>query len=383
MKIGIDSRFAVHRRRGIGNYTLKLIQYIAKIDGKNDYILYTDREDIDHVLPQTKNFKIKELRPSNYLVWEQIMLPFQAARDAVQILHCTGNTAPLLIDRRIKVIATVHDVMYLKNYTDLPKSSSVYQGMGRMYRKAIVPRAARRISMLLTVSEYSKKDIMRHLPDLNETRIKAIYEAANEKYQRVDKATALRKINHQYHIDRNYILTLGALDPRKNTKLVIASYMELKCNNLINEKLVIVGIPNWKQTPYYRLVQDSNVREDIVFTDYVSEDDLVSLYNGATLFLYPSLYEGFGIPPLEAMSCGVPVITSGTTSIPEIVGDAALLIDPRNGEQLKGALMKLLNEEELRNRLAARGLEQARKFSWLKMAEATLEVYERVYGESQ
>ncbi len=144
---------------------------------------------------------------------------------------------------------------------------------------------------------------------------------------------------------------------------------------------MIVGIPNWKQTKFYDIVQESNFKKDVIFTDFVSEDDLVLLYNGATIFLYPSLYEGFGIPPLEAMACGVPVITSNTTSIPEIVGDAAYLMDPLNDKELKEALLRLLSDENLRNDLIEKGFKRVKEFSWQKMAKETLQIYESLEAE--
>lgn len=380
MKIGIDARFAVHKRRGIGNYVLKLVDNLAGIDNSNEYVLYIDKEDVDKVLPQKSNFKIKKISPSNYLVWEQIILPLYAKKDRLDVLHCTGNTAPLFLDKRIALVISLHDVMYLKDYSQLPKSLSRYQRMGRLYRKAIVPKAVNRLSMALTVSGFSKKDIMRHIPQLDGDRIEVVYEAANESYSQIDKVSALRKIRNKFGIECNYILTLGALDPRKNTELVIKKFIELKNESDINEKLFVVGLPNWKQTGFYNIVRESGFEEDIIFTGFVSEDELVLLYNGASVFLYPSLYEGFGMPLLEAMACGTPVITSNVSSMPEIAGDAALLINPDNGEELKAAVLKLLNDKNLRNDLITRGLKRARQFSWAKMAEDTLAVYDTVYN---
>ena len=383
MIIGIDSRFAIHNRRGIGNYTLKLIQNIALIDHNNKYILYIDKKDEEGVLPQQDNFEIKRFGPSNYFLWEQIILPFEAKKDVVDILHCTGNTAPIFLDKRIMLISSIMDVMYLKDYSELPKSTSAYQRMGRLYRKVIVPRTAGRLSKALTISEFSKSDIIKHLPKLNHEKIKVVYLAANESYRHLNKASASRKLKDRFGIKGDYIMALGAVDPRKNTEFIINKFLELKREQNLKEQFLIVGIPNWKQTKFYNLVRESNSKDDILFADFVSEDDLVFLYNGATLFLYPSLYEGFGIPPLEAMACGTPVITSNTTSIPEVVADAAFLINPQNGEELKSALLKLLHDENLRNTLRTRGLEQAKKFSWMKTAEDTLAIYQQVYRENK
>jgi len=383
MKIGIDARFAIHNRRGIGNYTLRLIRHLAEIDIRNEYILYIDRGDVENVLPKQDNFRIKKLRPANYLIWEQVALPMQAKKDGLDILHCTGNTAPLYLDKNIKLILTIPDVMYLKPYSILPRSPSLYQRLGRTYRKIIVPKAIKNVSSVITISNFSKKDIMEHIPLIKEDSISVIYLAADNSFRGVNKNEAITKLKEKFGINGSYMLAFGGIDPRKNTELIINMFIESKGKEQINEKLVIVGIPNWKQTKFYNVVQKSECRDNIIFTNFVSEEDLVLLYNSASVFLYPSLYEGFGIPPLEAMACGVPVITSNTTSIPEVVGNAALLINPRDGEDIKKALLSLLNDEMLRKDLIKRGLEQVKKFSWGKMAEETLEVYNSVYrGES-
>ncbi|MBT9164891.1 MAG: Mannosylfructose-phosphate synthase [candidate division WS2 bacterium] len=382
MIIGIDARFAVHNRRGIGNYTLKLIQNLAEIDIKNEYILYIDIDDSNNVLPKKDNFKTKKIFPSNYFLWEQISLPIQAKRDAVEILHCTGNTAPILLDRRIKKVVTIHDVMYLKDYSTIPQSLSMYQRWGRTYRKMIVPRAIKHIAKVVTVSNFSKNDIKEHLPALKEDAILVTHEAADERFSKIGGDIQRSKVSDKFDIKGNYILTLGALDPRKNTKMVINTFLHLKSEKKINVNLVIAGIPNWRQTEFYKTVQESSFREDIIFTDFISEEDMVLLYNCATVFLYPSLYEGFGIPPLEAMACGTPVITSNTTSIPEIVGNAAFLIDPLNDKDLKDALLSLLNNEDLRNDFIERGFKRAKEFSWNKMAKETLQIYESLRHEN-
>lgn len=382
MIIGIDARFAVHNRRGIGNYTLKLIQNLAEIDSHNKYILYIDRNDLEDVLPKQNNLMIKKLRPSNYFIWEQIILPMQAKKDGVDILHCTGNTAPIYLNTKIKLILTIHDVMYLKDYSTIPQSLSMYQRWGRVYRNMIVPRAIKHIAKVVTVSNFSKNDIKEHLPALKEDAILVTHEAAGERFSQIGGDIQRSKVSGKFGIKGNYILTLGALDPRKNTKAIINTFLHLKSEKKISVNLVIAGIPNWRQTEFYKTLQESSFKEDIIFTDFISDEDMVLLYNYATVFLYPSLYEGFGIPPLEAMACGVPVITSNTTSIPEIVGDAAFLINPLNDKELKDALLSLLNNEDLRNDLIERGLKRAKEFSWSKMAKETLQIYESLRNEN-
>lgn len=375
MIIGIDARFAVHNRRGIGNYSLKLIWNLAEIDSENQYILYIDKDDTEKVLPDKPNFCIKKLTPANYLVWEQFSLPFQSQKDNLDILHCLGNTAPIKLSSRIKLISSIMDVMYLKDNTVLPQSCSMYQRMGRIYRKFIVPRTVDNLSKVITISHFSKSDILNHLKALRDEDVAVTYLAANEWFKPRKDEIGFECIKKKYNIYKDFIFSLGASDPRKNTDRVIRTFLKLKAQHSISEQLVISGLPNWETTSFYKMVQNSEFKNDIVFLDFVTEDDLVCLYNYAKVFLYPSLYEGFGLPPLEAMSCGVPVITSNTTSIPEIVGDAAILINPHDDEELKDALLLMLHDEKIRSDYIERGFNQVKKFSWSRMAAETLEIY--------
>jgi len=375
MKIGIDARFVVRNRRGIGNYSLKLILNLAEIDSENQYVLYIDRDDVEKVLPDKPNFCIKKLTPANYLFWEQVLLPQQAKKDSLDILHCLGNTAPIKISHRIKLVSSIMDVMYLKDYSELPQSYSLYQKLGRIYRKIVVPRTIGCLSKVITISGFSKLDIMHHLKALRDEDVAVTYLAANEWFVPFKNETTFESLKKKYNITADFIFTLGATDPRKNTERIIRTFLELKSKSSIQEQLVISGLPNWKNTLFGKMALESKYINDIVFLDFVTEDDLVCLYNYAKVFLYPSLYEGFGLPPLEAMSCGVPVITSNTTSIPEIVGDAAILINPLNNEELKNALLLMLHDEKVRSDYIERGFNQVKKFSWRRMAAETLEIY--------
>lgn len=373
--IGIDARFAIQQRRGIGNYTHHLLRYLAEVDDANTYVLYVDKEDTEGILPQQANFHIKCLAPSNYFLWEQISLPLQACRDRLDILHCTGNTAPILLSSRIKLVTTIHDVMYLKNDVVVPTSKSYYQRFGRIYRRVNVPLIARNLTRAITVSHFSKQDIKAHLPSLPEERIAVIPEAANEIFRVVPQSPEPNVLSH-LGLQGDFLLTLGGLDPRKNTELVIQAFLELRAEQAIDAKLVVVGLPKWRDTYFYDLVERSPFRTEVRFTEFLDEDDLVALYNASKVFLYPSRYEGFGMPPLEAMACGVPVITSNVTSIPEIVEQAARLVDPDDLEQFKREIVALCGDETLREQLIRRGFEQIKKYSWKRMAEETLALYQ-------
>ena len=378
MIIGIDTRFAIKKRRGIGNYTLNLVQYLAKIDRENQYILYIDQPDLENLLPNSPNFLIKFLVPSNYLLWEQLRLPIQLIQDKVDIIHCTANTAPLFLPKKVHLITTIHDVMFLKDTTLIPQSDILYQRLGRVYRSLVIKETINNSSQIITVSKYSKSDIWQHFPDVQQELIQTTYESADSAFKILEDKHISENIKHKLGISGDYLLTLGGTDLRKNTNLVIKAFAKLKKSNAIDENLVIVGIANWKKTEFYKLVCSLKLEKEVIFTDFISQYELVCLYNCATLFLYPSLYEGFGIPPLESMACGTPVITSNTTSIPEIVGDAALQIDPNSQEELEAAVYKLLVDHSLRDNLIQRGLARAKQFSWRRMAEETLDIYKSI-----
>ncbi|NTU72605.1 glycosyltransferase family 4 protein [Candidatus Roizmanbacteria bacterium] len=375
MIIGVDARFAVRNRRGIGNYSLNLIRNLAIIDSVNQYILYIDMDDLEEVLPNQQNFFIKKLSPANYIVWEQVLLPLQAKRDNLDVLHCLGNTAPIKIARKTKLVLSIMDVMYLKDYSVLPQSYSTYQKFGRVYRKFIVPRAARNITKVITISNFSKTDILYHIKTLHSDEVAVTYLAANGIFKHCKNELTFERLKKKYNILDNFIFTLGATDLRKNTERIVRVYLYLRSNKMLSEQLVISGLPDWRDTPLYSMIQKSSLEKHIVFLDFVPEIELMCIYNFAKVFLYPSLYEGFGLPPLEAMSCGVPVITSNTTSIPEIVGNSAMLIDPYSDEAIKNALVLMLNDESLRNIYIERGYNQVKKFSWKKMASETLGIY--------
>ncbi len=382
MKIGIDARFALRKRRGIGNYVLNLIRNLGEIDRTNRYILYVDCDDVENILPVQKNFTTKKLLLSNYFIWEQLILPMQAKKDNLDILHCTGNTAPIRMGKKIKLIITIHDVMYLKDYSELPRSPSMYQRCGRIYRKTIVPRAVRNVFKVITVSRFSKNDVIKHLTEVGEDRISVVHEAVDEMFCVLEKNDAVVETKDKAEVSEDYILTLGGTDLRKNTQLVIEAYLKLKEESKISEKLVIVGIPNWQKTQFCKVVQESPYRKDIIVTDFITKDDLVLLYNNATVFLYPSLYEGFGLPVLEAMSCGVPVITSNATAIPEVAGDAAFLMETLDVDTMKETIATVLENYQLRQNLIEKGFKQVKNFSWRKTATQTLKIYESAFVEA-
>ena len=377
MRIGIDARLALYSKRGHGRHIYNLIHNLAKIDSTNEYILYLDRPDEEGCLPTTSNFSKKVIKSWNYLLWEQLLLPIRLWIDKPDLVHFTNHTAPWICP--VRNVVTIHDLIFLNS--EIPPSPVLYQRFGRFYKALTTPFRARRADRVIACSNFTKGDIVKLL-DLPEERIDAILEAVDPQYKLVDDSYLLEMIKQKYGIGKDFILGLGGQDPRKNTSSIIRACKKMKDRYSCKHHLVIAGLENWLKSPVFGLVQDLGLRDSVKFTGFVSDKDLVLLYNAAALFVYPSLSEGFGFPALEAMACGTPVITSNVTALPEVVGDAAILVDPKDIDGLVEAMHDVLSQNSLRLRLIEKGLKRVKHFSWETFAKKTLLVYNRVYRET-
>jgi len=374
MKIGIDARFITNNpRRGIGTYSINLLHNLVNGFPDIDFYLYIYREDIENVLPASKNTFIKRLPIPIYPLWEQIALPLAAYRDNLDILHCLGNTAPIFIAGNTCLIITLHDVMFLQSGSLIPSPVTVYQKLGRLYRSIIVPLVARKSRALITVSEYSKFDILNLIPGTLENRIMVTYEGC-------DPAFTIDDSNSE-HPTTPFILSLGADDPRKNTLLLVKAFLKLIEDVTIPHNLVIVGYKNWEGSASHKAVLHSSAAHRIIFLPFITTAELADLYSIATVFVYPSLYEGFGIPLLEAFNMRCPVIASSSTSIPEVGGDAPEYFDPNNIAELTEKMLKVIQDASLRKAMIQRGAIMALKFNWDSVATRTVAVYQKVYFE--
>jgi glycosyltransferase involved in cell wall biosynthesis len=285
------------------------------------------------------------------------------------------------LNKEIKLAVTIHDISYLKSYDEVPKSPHFYQRLGRIYRKFFVTQAVQVLNAVITVSEFAKNDILFKFPSITKDKFYVTYLAINSKFEPINREKAKKNVEIKYQIKSNYLLTVGGRDPQKNTSLLIETFLELKQQSKVKQELVliVVGISELLgKKMVTKMMQNSDFNKDIIFISYASQNDLLFLYNAAELFIFPSFYESFGLPPLEAMACGTPVITSSTGAIPEVVGNAAYLINPRKGEDLKEAITKLLNDQSLKNELIRCGLERVKVLSWQKMAQTTLSIYQSI-----
>lgn len=381
MRIGIDARLITYRR-GMGNVVYHLLHAIAATNSPHHYMLYVDDPAARALLPQTPQFTMRVLRPSFYPIWEQVLLPLAALGDRIEVLHCPANTGPLNLSTTINMVLTIHDVMYMLPTSKLPSSPSYYQQLGRVYRRLIVPFAIDRAAAVMTDSAHSGQDLVQLIgpPPCPMTVVPL---APGVAYQHSADPSMVAAVCAEYGLVHPFVLTLGAIDPRKNTARVIEAFALLRCRIAHPLLLAVVGLPPTGQAHFAQLAAELGVTDAIKFAGFVSEEHLVALYNAAELLAYPSLYEGFGLPVVEAMACGTPVITSPVGSIPEVAGDAALLINPQDTGALTAAMQRLLESHELRQELITRGYERLKHFSWERVAAMTLAIYEQVGMQSR
>jgi glycosyltransferase involved in cell wall biosynthesis len=381
MKIGLDARFITrYPRRGIGNYSLNTLVELIRLSPENEFILYIFAPDKDQELPRASNVTVRRLSSPSYLLWEQIGLSYAAFKDRLDVLHCLGNTAPLMIPSSVKLILTLHDVMFLLNGAVVPTPTNHYQVLGRLYRRYISPRAARLADQVITVSDFSRRDIIEMIPGLDPASVHVTYQSCDNIFKQVPLSPFVRAAHGVGK--QPYIFALGADDPRKNTLRLVKAYLKLLQRYEIQHDLVISGYSNWKQSEAYNYVKIAGAIDKVKFLSFISTEELAEMYRNATLFVYPSLYEGFGIPLLEAFSSGCPVIASNVTSIPEVGADAAIYVDPLNEDEISAAIYRLIQDDDLRYSLIQRGHARALNFSWAETARQTLSVYKHCMSMS-
>ena len=353
MKIGIDCQALENQQSGLGRYTEQLLSYFRPPTTGHE------------ILSFKKPSKIGS-RTYDRLIWENIYLPKVARKNKVDILHTPAFCMPY-IKGRWKAIVTIHDLIGAKFPEHLSFAS-------RCYWSQWLPYVNRKADLIIADSECTKKDIM-ELMKVPEHKIRVIYLAADKQFKPCPKNDSLARCE-KYNIPQPYILFLGNVEPRKNLPRLIRSFSTLRRKNKIQHSLVIAGSRSWKYPEIDHVIRETETGAFIKFLNYVDEKDLVYLYNGADLFVYPSIYEGFGLPLLEAMQCGVPVLTSNVSSMPEVGGDAVFYINPSNEGELADGIYTILSNTAVMKKLREKGLEQIRKFNWEITAQQTLKAYE-------
>ncbi len=378
MKIGIEGqRLFRLKKHGMDMVALELIRNLQKIDTENEYYIFV-KPDVDSgCLSPSDNFHIVELGGGPYPSWEQIALPKAAKKYGCDVLHCTSNTAP--VNSKIPLIITLHDIIYLESISIFKKGGTWYQKLGNMYRRWNVPRVVKKSEYIITVSHFEKNRIKSFFgfPE-DDKRLVAIYNGVSEHFVKITDLSELNRVKEKYQLPDNYAFFLGNTDPKKNTRNVLKAFSDYLKTPNPPMKLVMLDYEKSALDALLAEIGDKQLINHIHLTGYVVNTDLPAIYSQCKLFLYPSLRESFGIPMLEAMRCGSPVITSNTSSMPEVSGGAALIIDPYKAEEITEAMIKLVQDEKLRDDIIQKGFLQAEKFSWQAMAREVLNLYKDI-----
>jgi glycosyltransferase involved in cell wall biosynthesis len=378
MRIGIEAqRLFRPGKHGMEKVAVELIKNLQIIDKDNEYFIFVKPNHDKSCITSTENFHIVEIPSGIYPIWEQYKLAKIANAYKCDLLHCTSNTAPLF--GKIPLVITLHDIIYMEHSLKdlLFSNASTYQKFGNLYRRLIVPFVVKRCQRIITVSNYERENITFFFK-LKDNRIQTIYNGVNERYNTQISEEALTIFEANYKLPMYYILHISNKDPRKNTKRVLLAYKSFIKATGAKYKLVMLGVNDDNLKIMLAEVKALDLYKNIVLIGYVPDEDLPTIYNLAALFLFPSLREGFGIPIIEAMACSVPVITSNTSSMPEIAGDAAHLINPNKTEEITNGIIKILSDVKYKDELIKNGLKRYKLFKWESMAYQVLDVYKQV-----
>lgn len=374
MRIGINGRFLVAKKTGVQRAAYNLIKSIIQIDDENEYYIFSDIKQKNNPDWQKHNVKIitSNLKESESIwnhIWEQFYLPRLAYKYKIDILHSPANMAPLYY--KGNSIVNIHDVCFLVN-------PQWYSFAFRTLYKFVIPRLAKTVTKIITNSNNSKNDILQFFK-ISCNNINLIYWAVDNIFEQYDESFSL--IDDIIYNKEDYILYVGSLEPRKNILTLIEAYelMRLKYPH-ISTKLILIG----GESPLFAQVKlkTKHFSDDLITKGFVNDNVLKEFYKKAKLVVYPSLYEGFGLPPLEAMASGSPVVTSNTSSIPEIVEDAAILVNPYDKDAICEAMYQILSNKKLARTYIIKGLKHVKKFNWNKVARNTISVYYEVYKSS-
>lgn len=367
MKIAIEAqRIFRTNKHGMDFVALESIRELQKIDHENEYFIFVTPGE-DRCLEESENVHIIELKCPTYPLWEQVALPRAVKKIMPDLLHCTSNTAPLQCP--VPLILTLHDIIYLEKRHS--SSFTWYQEMGWFYRRMVVPRVLANCEKIITVSQFERERILDvlHLP---KEQLVAVYNGFNSHFHVQPKAP---EITRKYIDADNYLFFLGNTDPKKNTPRVLKAYSDYLKQSTQKLPLLIADL---KGDVIDRILEEENITEIksyIHAPGYIANTDLVALYCGAFAFLYPSLRESFGIPMLEAMACGTPIIAGNTSAMPEIAGEGALLADPFNSNDITKKILQLENDQTLYQQQVEYGIQRSQLFSWRNTAESLLKIY--------
>jgi glycosyltransferase involved in cell wall biosynthesis len=367
MRVAIDAR-KLHDF-GIGTYIRNLLRHLARIDHDTEFVLLCTEADLGVAAQLGPNFR-SVLEPApNYSIREQIHVPWVLRRERPDLFHAPHYVLPAAI--HCNSVVTIHDCIHLMFPQYLPNR------MAYAYARAQMWTAAHRSDCILTVSDASKRDIL-HLFNIPPEKIVVVYNAIDAHFSVTPHPDAVARVRERYQLDHRFLLYVGNIKPHKNLVRLIEAFSELRTGDLEDLKLLIIGDEISKLPALRHAVHRHKLHKHVRFLGYVPDDQLAVLYRLAAVFVFPSLYEGFGLPPLEAMASGTPVVVSNVSSLPEVVGDAAVLVDPHDIDSIVDGLRCVLTNPARADDMRRKGLERAREFSWERSVARTLEVYKRI-----
>lgn len=371
MRIGIEAqRIFRKNKHGMDYVVLQEIKELQQFDTHNEYFVFVAPGE-DRCLEDSKNVHIIEIGGNIYPIWEQITLPKAVSELKLDLLHCTSNTAPIRCS--VPLVLTLHDIIFMEPRDKSNKS--LYQNMGWLYRRLVVPRILKKCKYIITVSDFERNNIITRLGIPSE-RMVMIYNGYNEWFKPLkDLDMKYRK----YIKEPDYFFFLGNTDPKKNTERTLIAYSKYLELSKVKRKLLMADLDKSYLDDIIVKNHIENIYPNIQMPGYIVNSDLPYIYNNAFAFLYTSLRESFGIPLLEAMACGTPVITSNTSSMPEIGGRNAILVNPESPGEIAQMMIKLEKDRDFYDQQKELGIKRAKLFSWRQTAEQLLEVYERVY----
>jgi glycosyltransferase involved in cell wall biosynthesis len=370
MRIGIDARPLCAPRAGIGNYVHGLMRLLPQAAPEHDYFLYSSKE-LDAELPETSIQKKTEhaFAACPGTLWFLARGGILSRKDRLDIFWATTPILPLYMPKHVLTAVTVYDLVW----RHFPETMSPFTlSVHRMFAE----KAIRRADLVVTISRSTAEDLVQFL-DVPVEKIKLVYPGISEQYKPRDPLQAAEYISRKYNVSPRYIAAVGTMEPRKNLTLLVEMMRILKKNGGGDEPLLVAGGSGWKNSHLFEKIRAAGLTErDLRFLGYLADKDLPLFYAGAQVFLFPSLYEGFGFPPLEAMACGTPVIASDAKCMPEVLGDAAILESATNAEGFAAAVARVLSDENLRQSLRTAGIQRAQKFRWESSVKQLLEAFE-------
>jgi glycosyltransferase involved in cell wall biosynthesis len=377
MRIGIDATALPSRPVGAGNYIIELIRHLERLEGVEEFVVFAQPHGRDLIdVPARPGFEwvmIPERSPAQRLVWEQAAFPRLVAKARLDLLHSLHYTRPMRLP--CASVVTFHDMTFFL----FPHLHTLSK---RLYFPQAIRLSARKADALIADSESTRQDAI-HLLGISPERIYTVPLGVSPAFRPVREADRLQAVRQRYSLPEHFILYVGLVEPRKNLPMLLRAYQRLLEDHRLQDSanavpLVIVGRFGWGIEQVFELVDALAIKDKVHFSGYIPAEDLPIVYNLADVFVYPSLYEGFGLPPLEAMACGTPVITTAVSSMPEHVGEAGILIPPQDEGALFQALVAVLMDPDLSRQLSKKGPERAALYSWKRTAQETLNVYQRV-----